>query len=206
MRRLRTSKRRYGGFTLVELAIAMLVSAILIRLAAPSFANWIGNQRIRTTGEALLHGLNVARSEALRRNARVLFTMPGANGGESAWQVCQVAQGGFGCDGAVPVIQVRDGGEESGNARVGATNDVAMVAPTAYGGALSPGSGVPAAVMFDGRGRLVNAVGWVNTLRMDVRDVSMTTADERRLVVAVSASGGARMCAPLAPAGNPRRC
>ena len=206
MTKRRLSRRRLGGFSIVELVIAMLVGAILLRLAAPSFANWIANQRMRSTAEALLHGLNVARSEALRRNARVLFTMPGANGGESAWRVCQVAQGGFGCDGAVPVIQVRDGGEESGNARVGATNDVAMVGPTAFGGALSPGTGVPAAVMFDGRGRLVNAVGWVNTLRMDVRDVSMTTADERRLVVAVSASGGARMCDPLAPAGNPRGC
>ena len=200
------SRRRLAGFSIVELVIAMLVGAILLRLAAPSFANWIANQRVRSTAEALLHGLNVARSEALRRNARVLFAMPGGNGGESAWQVCQVAQGGFGCDAAVPVIQVRDGGEESGNARVGATNDVGLVAPGAFTGALAAGSGVPAAVMFDGRGRLVNAVGWANTLRMDVRDTSMSSSDERRLVVAVSASGGARMCDPLAGAGNPRAC
>lgn len=202
----RVPRRRLAGFSIVELVIAMLVGAILLRLAAPSFANWIANQRVRSTAEALLHGLNVARSEALRRNARVLFTMPGANGGESAWQVCQVVQGGFGCDGGVPVIQVRDGGEESGNARVGATNDVALVAPGAFAGALSAGAGVPVAVMFDGRGRLVNAVGWANTLRMDVRDNTMSTSDERRLVVAVSASGGARMCDPLAGAGNPRAC
>ena len=134
----RFSRRRLAGFSIVELVIALLVGGILLRLAAPSFANWIANQRLRSTAETLLQGLNVARSEALRRNARVLFRMPGANGGESAWQVCQVAQGGFGCDGAVPVIQVRDGGEESGNARVGATNDVALVAPGAFAGAPSP--------------------------------------------------------------------
>ena len=98
----RIPRRRLAGFSIVELVIAMLVGAILLRLAAPSFANWIANQRVRSTAEALLHGLNVARSEALRRNARVLFTMPGANGGESAWQVCQVVQGG---------LQVAQGGE-----------------------------------------------------------------------------------------------
>ena len=80
------------------------------------------------------------------------------------------------------------------------------MAPGAFAGALSAGAGVPAAVMFDGRGRLVNAIGWANTLRMDVRDNTMSTSDERRLVVAVSASGGARMCDPLAGAGNPRAC
>ena len=64
----------------------------------------------------------------------------------------------------------------------------------------------PYEISADGRGRLVNAVGWANTLRMDVRDNTMSTSDERRLVVAVSASGGARMCDPLAGAGNPRAC
>ncbi len=104
---------------------------------------------------------NVARSEALRRNARVLFAMAGANGGESAWGVCQVAQGGLACEGAVPTIQVRDGGEESVNARVGATTDPNLV---------------------------------------------LAAADERRLVVVVNASGGARMCDPRAGAGDPRAC
>lgn len=157
----RSPVRCIGGFSLVELVIAMMVGAILLRLGMPSFGNWIGNQRMRTTAEALLHGLNVARSEALRRNARVLFAMPGANGGERAWGVCQVAQGGLACEGAVPTIQVRDGGEESVNARVGATTDPNLV---------------------------------------------LAAADERRLVVVVNASGGARMCDPRAGAGDPRAC
>lgn len=198
--------RRQAGFSMVEIVITLLVSAILVRLAAPSFGNWIGNQHVRTTAEAVLHGLNLARAEALRRNARVLFTMAGANGGESAWQVCPVGPGILACDPLQPVIQVRDGGEESGNARIGATTNAGLTVPGAFGAGLSPGTGVPVAVMFDGRGRLVNAAGWVNTVRVDVRNLALATADERRMSVVVNASGGARMCDPQAGAGNPRAC
>ena len=40
-------RRVQRGFSVVELAITMLVLAILMRLGAPSFAAWIANQRIR---------------------------------------------------------------------------------------------------------------------------------------------------------------
>lgn len=206
MRREASARRRQIGFSMVEIVITLLVSAILVRLAAPSFGNWVGNQRIRTTAEAVLHGLNLARAEALRRNARVLFSMQGDNGGESAWQVCPVGQGMLACDPLQPVIQVRDGGEESVNARIGATTNAGLVVPGSFGSGLTPGAGVPVAVMFNGRGRLVNAAGWVNTVRVDVRNLSLDAAEERRLVVVVNASGGARMCDPQSAAGNPRAC
>jgi type IV fimbrial biogenesis protein FimT len=184
----------------------MLVAAILMKVAAPSFGNWIGNQRIRSTAEAVLYGLNTARTEALRRNARVLFSMAGANGGQSAWSVCQVVAAGVVCDAAVPVIQARDGGEESGNARIGASTDLTLVAAGAFGTAIGAGAGVPVAVMFDGRGRVMAADGWANTVRIDVRDTGLAAADERRMVVVINASGSARMCDPLAVVGNPRAC
>ncbi|HOA93230.1 MAG TPA: GspH/FimT family pseudopilin [Quisquiliibacterium sp.] len=193
------------GFSLVEMAITMLVLAILMRLGAPSFAAWIANQRIRTSGEAILHGLNLARAEAMRRNARVMFAMNDATG-QSSWTVCPVAPGTLVCDGGQPVIQTRDGGEESGNARVGASTDPTTTAPGAFGAAFGVGSGLPAAAMFDGTGRLVTQAGWVNTIRYDVRDTSLTSSDERRIVVTVSPTGGARMCDPQAGSGNPRAC
>ena len=195
-----------AGFTIVELMITLLVVAIMLRIAMPAFATWIGNVQLRGSAESVVNGLNLARAEALRRNARVMFSMAGNDGGATAWSVCEVAAGGTVCDANVPVIQVRDGGEESGHARAGATTSVALVGPDAVATALSPGEGMPASVIFDGRGRPLVAAGWSNAVRIDVRNTSLPAEDERRMVVLLGASGGARMCDPLATAGDPRAC
>lgn len=201
----RAPGRRGGGFTLVELAIVMLVLAVLLRLGAPSFATWLANQRLRTTAESVLHGLNVARGEAMRRNARVLFEMTDATG-LSSWQVCPVGPGTLACDPAQDLVMVREGGEESVNARIGATTDAGMLQASAFASPLAPGAGMPAVVMFDGLGRAVLQAGWLNTLRFDARDINIPADDERRLVVTVSATGAARMCDPRVDAANPRAC
>ena len=197
---------RLGGFTIVELMITLLVSAILLKVAMPAFSSWIGNVQLRASAESVLSGLNLARAEALRRNARVMFTMTGADGGETGWSICQVKAGETGCDDAVPVIQVRDGAEESQRVRAGATTLVSLTTPAAYASPLSPGAGMPASVIFDGRGRPLVAPGWSNAVRFDVRNTGLSAEDERRMVVVLGASGGARLCDPQAGTGDPRVC
>jgi type IV fimbrial biogenesis protein FimT len=204
--RIARSPSVQAGFTIVELMITLLVVAIMLRIAMPAFATWIGNVQLRGSAESVINGLNLARAEALRRNARVLFTMAGDDGGATAWSICQVAAGGTTCDTNLPVIQVRDGGEESGRARAGATTTVALAESGAVATALSPGEGMPASVIFDGRGRPLVAEGWANTVRIDVRNTSLPADEERRMVVLLGASGGARMCDPLTSAGDPRAC
>jgi type IV fimbrial biogenesis protein FimT len=193
------------GFTIVELAIVMLVISVLLGVGAPSFGVWLANQRLRTTAESILHGLNTARGEAIRRNARVLFEMNDGDG-RSGWRVCPVVPGTLDCDDAAAPVMVRDGGEESGNVRVGATTDAGLLLPGAFADALEPAAGMPAVVMFDGLGRLASPVGWLNTVRFDSRDTRIDEADERRLVVAVSPGGAARICDPRLPSGNPAAC
>ena len=203
MRRGRSVKQR--GVTIVELAIVMLVLSMLLGLGAPSLATWLANQRLRTSAESILHGLNTARGEAVRRNARVVFEMTDP-GGQGSWRVCPVAPGTLACyEGEAPVL-VRDGGEESGNVRIGASTDAALLLPGAFATALSPGAGMPGVVMFDGLGRTANPAGWLNTVRFDARDTHIDAADERRLVVAVSPGGAARLCDPRTPSGNPAAC
>jgi type IV fimbrial biogenesis protein FimT len=196
---------RQRGFTIVELAIVMLVISVLLGIGAPSFGVWLANQRLRTTAESILHGLNIARAEAIRRNARVLFEMNDADG-RSGWRVCPVVPGTLACDEAVTPVMVRDGGEESGNVRVGASTDADLLLPGALSNALMPAAGMPAVVMFDGLGRLASPVGWLNTVRFDSRDTMIDAAVERRLVVAVSPGGAARICDPRLPTGNPAAC
>lgn len=57
------------GFSLVELMITIAVAVILMSMAVPSFSSMIMNNRLSATSEELLKGLQLARSEAMRRGA-----------------------------------------------------------------------------------------------------------------------------------------
>lgn len=59
------------GFTLVELAVALAVMAILLAVAMPSFAELLRSNRLAAANNELVIALNVARAEALRRGRPV---------------------------------------------------------------------------------------------------------------------------------------
>ena len=62
-------KHSAHGFSLIELLITLAIAAFLLALGASSFTNWISNMKIRTTAESIQNGLQLARGEAVRRNA-----------------------------------------------------------------------------------------------------------------------------------------
>ena len=62
-----------AGFTMIELMVTIAIMAILIALAVPSFRTLIINSRITTHANELLAGLQLARSEAIRSNARAVL-------------------------------------------------------------------------------------------------------------------------------------
>lgn len=59
------------GFTLVELMITILVGAILLGIAIPSFRTFIQNTRLSGEAGALVYSLTLARDEAVKRDASV---------------------------------------------------------------------------------------------------------------------------------------
>jgi type IV fimbrial biogenesis protein FimT len=65
------NKMKNSGFTLAELMITIVIAAILVSLAIPSFTTMIRNNRTTTQINTLLTDLNLARSEASKRGARV---------------------------------------------------------------------------------------------------------------------------------------
>lgn len=64
------------GFTIVELIITLLVAAILVAVAAPSFNRLLVDNRLTTEANLLLSSLQIARSEAAMRGVNVTLRIP----------------------------------------------------------------------------------------------------------------------------------
>lgn len=66
---------RQGGFTLVEMMVVVSLMAVLASVAVPSFNGLIADQRVRAGASVLQENLWFARSEAIKRNRNVSFTV-----------------------------------------------------------------------------------------------------------------------------------
>lgn len=66
-----------AGFTLTEFSVAVVLTAILLALGAPKLRDVIANNRIAARTNELLASLNFARSEAVKRGARVIVCKVG---------------------------------------------------------------------------------------------------------------------------------
>lgn len=97
------ARRSARGLTLIELMITIAVLAVGLSLAAPSFTMQVSNYRVRAAAESMLNGLNYARTEAVRRNRPVSFTLSASGSG---WSVDQVNP--------AETLQTRADGETAG--------------------------------------------------------------------------------------------
>lgn len=62
----------HRGFTVIELMITIVIVAILLTIGVPSMQNLIMDNRLTTAANDFLTELNLARSEAVKRGARVV--------------------------------------------------------------------------------------------------------------------------------------
>jgi len=60
------------GFTLIEQLVALSVMAILVTVAVPAYSNMLTSHRLTSQSNTFLSALHFARSEAIKRNSRVV--------------------------------------------------------------------------------------------------------------------------------------
>ncbi|MGO4998081.1 GspH/FimT family pseudopilin [Oceanisphaera sp. W20_SRM_FM3] len=88
------------GLTIIELLLSLVVMALLAMLALPHFQSLAQQTRVRGAGSLVYTHLQLARSEAIKRNASITICFSGS--GTVAWQykVLELSQAGD-CDSQV---------------------------------------------------------------------------------------------------------
>ena len=105
------------GFTLVELMIVVLITAVLIGVAIPSFTGLIKNNRLATQINLFTSAMSLARSEAVKRNQNVVLCKRANNnacgGNGTTWDIGWIVfaddDGDGNLDGGEARIQLFDG-------------------------------------------------------------------------------------------------
>jgi type IV fimbrial biogenesis protein FimT len=76
--RVGSTRSSTAGFTLIELAITLVIVGILLSLAMPSFTSMLENSRIKSAASGFAAGLQTARAHAITKNLTTVFTLNGA--------------------------------------------------------------------------------------------------------------------------------
>ncbi|GGC71216.1 GspH/FimT family pseudopilin [Undibacterium terreum] len=172
------------GFTMVELVIGIAIVAIVMAIGMPSYGTWILNSKLRGAAESIQSGLQVARAEAVRRNAAVKFTL----GSGSSWTVGCVTVSAT----CPAVLQSR------------ATGDGSSAAVT-----VNAVDGTP--ITFDSFGRMTAptpSAGTATQINVDIDPAVLPANKTRDLRINIGVSGNIKMCDPdpsvVSP--DPRAC
>ena len=168
---------RSAGFTVIELMLVIVILSIMLLIALPNFAIWMQNTQIRTAGEAILNGMQLARADAIRRNVNVELRMDVSSG----W-TARVA-------GTGEIIQ----------SRLAAEGSAASLVTITPAGAKT--------VTFNSFGSVAaNADGTATVTEIKIDSPAIAPADSRELCILVRAGGNVRMCDPQVAVTDTRTC
>lgn len=193
-----------NGFTLIEMVISVVIIAILLAIGMPFYRSFILNAQIRTAAESMQAGLNLARNEALRRNALVSLWM--VNGVTGA-----CARSSSGTSWVVsfdnPVGACNSAASETTSprliqSRAGSDGSVSVGVVALDGAAPPVGS---SCITFNGFGRVESACTSGGAPIASITFAS-TVPSTRTLRVHVESGGATRMCNPAAAAADPAYC
>ncbi len=71
-----SSQQRIGGFTLVEIAVILLIIGALAAIAAPSFVSWLNAKKVERAIIEVDNALQESQAEAVKRSRTCQLTIP----------------------------------------------------------------------------------------------------------------------------------
>lgn len=186
------------GFTLPELLIGMAILAILLGMGVPSMATYLQSAKLNSAAQGYLSGIQLARSEAIRRNLPVQFVLtdtavnagienaaaPSATGRN--W-VVRVFNPGLA---AFELIEAKSANEGSASTAPPAVTIVGTGAPTAFTGI----------VAFNGFGGTAGGDAFQFDLTNPAGGACAPAGPMRCPRIRVPAGGQVRLCDPIAAA------
>jgi type IV fimbrial biogenesis protein FimT len=205
------------GFSLIELLITVAIAGILLATGASSYRIWISNMRVRTAAESIQNGLQLARGEAVRRNAQIQFQLM-----SSVDNTCVLSPP----NAAIPSTWVISFANPAGACASAAVNDgfpifdlinnplpQILQVRQAEGSQNVVVNAGQTLITFNGLGRLA-AVPATNPVAIEVTNPVAGTCqavggDVRCLRVTVTVGGQIRMCDPrltITNAADPQSC
>ena len=189
--------RRSGGFTIIELAVALTMVGVLLALGAPAFGGFLQNARLGTRAKSFYTGVQLARTEAIRLNLPVEFVLTDtpvntANlenvaASSPAGRNWLVRYQPTFASGPYQLVEAKSGGEggDLNSLQVLASND---------------------GIVFNGMGGTISG----NAESLDISNPSggqcAPTGPMRCWRIVVTAGGQVRLCDPTVAAGDSRAC
>lgn len=199
---------RQRGFSIIEIAVVLVVLALILTSSMPSINSWLRNIRLRNQAEALQNGLQQARNEAVRRNRAIGFYLVTPGSTTAMTSDCALSAAGSSW-----VVSARDhaGACDTTPSETPADADDPMIVVTHVGadggagvrvsGVQTDGSTAASSVTFDAFGRRSGDLARITV------DYAESQTDDRPLRIDISANGMVRMCDPSVDDDtDPRRC
>jgi type IV fimbrial biogenesis protein FimT len=188
------------GFTIVELLVGITLVGILLGLGAPSMATYLQNSKLASAAASYFNGVQLARTEAIRRNVRTEFVLTdtpvsASDPANSAallssgknWIVRAASGASF------TLVEAKAGAEGDG----GATSAAIQVAGSA------------ATIPFNGFGATANGAGYTINISNPAAGTCVQLGGTIRCRrITVSPGGQVAACDPAASAalGDSRAC
>ena len=168
--------------------IAVVIIGIVLAMGVSSYKVWIENTRIRATAESIQNGLQIARAEAIKRNAMVQFNFRT----RSAWTVCLRPSTPSNCPFPDDATTIQSRLESEG-----ASDDI-TVAPAPAGSTR---------ITFNSFGQVDTTAVPPPFTSLQIDNTELAAADKRILRVTVNQGGNTRMCDPkFSYISDPKGC